>query len=479
MSRRNSRKKQFNSIKKNHWGVSLILLAIVIAVVAGGFITVVALGSEMIFESKVKAAYEKAVRMACIYELLDDQERKENKKLKEASYYCLDADGKEIDAFGENTSIPGVKRMSGDIRYTWYDVCLDEDNDWLTWNEKGYYSPAFRQILKRILNGYMGDNTTLVFEAEIGEAHDEAKEDEDAAEGLEPTIPTENHEGYAFPLWFSIPILEGQETFVCKSSIEFLSQETTILVALYIFVPGAFWIVVLFLIINMIRSGARQKRIIDTYMTDPVTKCHNLSWFLLRQEPLLRSGRYKRRNFAVIEALFVNYRNFCTCHSLEEGEKMLRKVGEVITKQMEKQECCAHVATASFALLLKYENESQLQQRLKEMIGSMETIDPAHKFAFHFGVRLLEVQKKGNGRVVRRRNLNLEKEFNNACMARATLSDSDDSRIAFFDHQLVEEKKWIDAVTERQVKAIQKEEFEVYYQPKYDPKTRKLRGAEA
>ena len=43
----------------------------------------------------------------------------------------------------------------------------------------------------------------------------------------------------------------------------------------------------------------------------------------------------------------------------------------------------------------------------------------------------------------------------------------------------MDEKKWIDAVTERQEKAIENEEFVVYYQPKYDPKTRKLRGAEA
>ena len=69
--------------------------------------------------------------------------------------------------------------------------------------------------------------------------------------------------------------------------------------------------------------------------------------------------------------------------------------------------------------------------------------------------------------------------YNNACSAELSLGESGESAIAFFDSKLVEEEKWINTVTERQNKAIANEEFLVYYQPKYDPRTSELRGAEA
>ncbi len=49
----------------------------------------------------------------------------------------------------------------------------------------------------------------------------------------------------------------------------------------------------------------------------------------------------------------------------------------------------------------------------------------------------------------------------------------------YFDESLVEEQIWLDKVQEKQQSALDNEEFIVYYQPKYDPSTNELRGAEA
>ena len=45
--------------------------------------------------------------------------------------------------------------------------------------------------------------------------------------------------------------------------------------------------------------------------------------------------------------------------------------------------------------------------------------------------------------------------------------------------KLLEEQRWLDIVQENQQAALDNEEFQVYYQPKYDPRTNELRGAEA
>ena len=158
---------------------------------------------------------------------------------------------------------------------------------------------------------------------------------------------------------------------------------------------------------------------------------------------------------------------------------MLKRVYDHINKRLEKKEMIAHVSNSNFALILKYDDPDKLKMRLQSLILELEKIDSDHVFSFQAGVDPVGIWKNDKGRVVRRKYIDLEKEYNNACTARATLSDKDESGVAFFDDKLVEDQKWIDKVTERQRYAIEHEEFIVYYQPKYDPSTDKLRGAEA
>ncbi|MBP0972475.1 MAG: EAL domain-containing protein, partial [Oscillospiraceae bacterium] len=79
----------------------------------------------------------------------------------------------------------------------------------------------------------------------------------------------------------------------------------------------------------------------------------------------------------------------------------------------------------------------------------------------------------------RKNEIDIEREYSNACAARASLEGTDDAAAAYFDAKMVEEQKWIDTVQTMQESALAQEEFVVYYQPKYDPRTNELRGAEA
>ena len=60
MRGRNSRKKQFKSIKKNHWGVSLAIYAFILGFIAAGYLVVIMFAAELIVNAKVKAASERA-----------------------------------------------------------------------------------------------------------------------------------------------------------------------------------------------------------------------------------------------------------------------------------------------------------------------------------------------------------------------------------------------------------------------------------
>ena len=165
-------------------------------------------------------------------------------------------------------------------------------------------------------------------------------------------------------------------------------------------------------------------------------------------------------------------------HTLEAGKMALWRVYHTLCGFLGKKAIVAHVSSSSFALLMEYDNEQQLKSRLGELIGELEKTGGGHKFSFQAGVALIDVSLK-RGRIRKRKNINLDREYNYACTARDTMAPGEESGIMIYDDKLMEEQKWVDAVTEHQQKALDNQEFVVYYQPKYSPDTNELRGAEA
>ena len=148
---------------------------------------------------------------------------------------------------------------------------------------------------------------------------------------------------------------------------------------------------------------------------------------------------------------------------------------------LRKREMVAHFASANFAVLLTYTDENELKERVESILEKLTEMDDTHRYQFHIGVDTLPVKTGADGKVIRRKKgtYDLEKTYNNSCSARATMEESDDSGIAYYDEELLEQQKWIDTVKTEQQKALDNNEFVVYYQPKYNPRTNELKGAEA
>ena len=281
------------------------------------------------------------------------------------------------------------------------------------------------------------------------------------------------------PFWISIPINDGEKSFVGKAN--FSVKPRDVFAVLIVFSIGALVVSIFFIIaiIKIIKRFLRQRKLMNMFFRDNVTEGRNWMWFVLKSEQLLKKKKNNKYNYAIINIEFVKYNNYCVCHSLEEGEVALKTINEMIERTLDKKEFCAHHGTASFGVLMQYIDEAKLKNRVSNLVNVLEGVDVVHKFGFHVGVRTLPVRYLENKSYADRKDINTEVEYSNACVASASLSGSDDSGIAFFDEKLIEEQKWIDAVTERQQSAVDNEEFMVYYQPKYDPNTGKLRGAEA
>ncbi len=280
----------------------------------------------------------------------------------------------------------------------------------------------------------------------------------------------ENHETNYIPYWTSFKVRDGKESIAFKTYLD-LSINDVGYFSLNFF--SAYLLVILIFILlvsNIIRTHRNNRNMRKIVFRDNITGSRNWFWFALKSQELLKKRRGNTQ-YAIVSLSFVGYRNYVLCHSVDLGEQTLKNIWKTINAYLEKNELCAHSTASNFPILMKVTDEASARAKLDRIIKTLETIGGDHDFKFQAGVYMVDpkIRKKAD----------IDLLYNNASTARMTLEGNDDSGIAFFDQKLVEDTIWTDKVTERQREAVEKEEFKVYYQPKYDPRTNELMGAEA
>ena len=285
---------------------------------------------------------------------------------------------------------------------------------------------------------------------------------------------------YTFPYWTGSRITDDGKTLFIRTEFTVTGRQIHLTYIMLISMGSIMIFMMALMLINMISSLISKNMLARSYFTDIVTHGHNLNWFDLMCDRYLCSKKNAKSRCAVLNISFANYRTLCISHSADETEKMLADVYKEISRFFGgKKGCCAHCTTSNFAAVTDASDRQALDTRLQLLITELENTSKQHNYCFHIGVAFAEIEKNSSGKPVKRVFSDVLGLYNNACTARGTLDGSNESGVAFFDEKLVEEQKWINTVNEEQDAALKNEEFLVYYQPKYDPRTNVLRGAEA
>ncbi len=474
MSKKSS---QINYKKIKYSSLLGSIVTFFIGMTLGGFVLI--LGYELLYsyvmESKAYNEYKDVTVMAGIYDKYDrDYDSADNiyNLLDEfdREYMVTDALNNVLMLKGENTcSFNGGTAILSNYPNT-FTFYQDSERPALRLNKKGKIVINNADLnSKDELSGYEYTVTIAEDDNIFDENFEELNVSPDSFEKL-----------INMPYWISVPVKDGSENLVVKCYFKANSSDvftaTLLIVGIGLILLFAF----IAFLVSAIRGFIRYHRISQLYYKDDVTKGNNWKWFVIKGEQRLRKRKTARNRYAVLNLVFVNYRNYCVCHSIEDGEELLKKIYEQLQKDITAGEMCVRSASASFSLLLICQDDnSQLEMRINDIINHLEYIDQNHKFSFQVGVDFIERSMNPSGRPVRRTSINLDTEYNKACTARNEIADSDDSGIRFFDESLVQNQKWLEFVQSNQQKAVNNEEFKVYYQPKYDPRTNELRGAEA
>lgn len=449
--------KKYRKIKRSHIGVTLFEFTLFAVISAIMLVYAVQFFASYVIDTKLSAEYDKIAYLAGLYDKAvseNDKNIYELLKNEDCDYIVVDTAGKVLESEGDNTC-----GDSGSM------LILTDQNKEIT---------AYRDTRRDYL--YPGKSGRV--ELDLTRFREWMNSDEDREE-KDPDYVGTRDRFINLPIWLSVDVAGGNEHFIGKAVFSANRRDVIMISSFIAAIIALVAVILITMLVSAIRNFVRQRRMISIFFTDMVTDGHNWTWFLVMSERALKKRKNAKYKYAVINLVLVNYRNYCVCHSLAEGEKLLCKIYKLINSSISGREMCAHTNSSNFALMLRYDSEQELRNRLSELIGRLENIDGDHKFSFRAGVSLINNASDKNGHHIKHSDIDIDTEYNNASAARATLEDTDDSGIAFFDDKLKEEQKWLDTVQERQQRALDNEEFIVYYQPKFDPKTDKIKGAEA
>ncbi|MGN0553348.1 MAG: putative bifunctional diguanylate cyclase/phosphodiesterase, partial [Oscillospiraceae bacterium] len=195
-------------------------------------------------------------------------------------------------------------------------------------------------------------------------------------------------------------------------------------------------------------------------------------------ERALNSPFSSRKLIAVVDLTIMKYRSFCAYHGVEEGENLLERTDRFLSSVISKKEYCAYMGKASFALLLNCESKEECEDRLYRIMNGLPRAINHDNAVFHCGVFFAE-PAQSDSILIKRKDTNISELYSYAGSARAAIADESANGVAIFDRALLEAQLWEHKVEEKMQKALENEEFVVYIQPKYNPVTNKLAGAEA
>ncbi|MBP5359040.1 MAG: EAL domain-containing protein [Treponema sp.] len=460
--------KKIRKVKRNHIWLRIILLIILFSVIfmmtklffyfIGNYLLRTKMTSEYVLISEMARIYENGSKQnpeENIYDILDSMNR---------DYLIKNSEGTIIHSNGAITISDEMTSLALTTDFNYVEVYKDKINYFMM-DEEGDVSIDYKTLFWRIVK-----NEKVVVQLET-DGHIDRLNMQLLNNSINETI--------RLPIWISFPVNENQDKFIGKAFFSINLMDYSLFVSFLFLIIGlgvVLGLFGLFGIIHEIRHYFKSKKLL---FSDDVTKGYNYTWFLYKSRRILEKKKNAQSTFAVIDLLFVNFRTFCACHSVKEGEKQIKILHDSLKNELKKNEIVAHSTPSNFVLLLNCSDGEQIKARVLDLIGKLEKLSKEHSFKFHAGIGIVDVRKNSKGKIVRRKKINPDIEYNNACTACATLNDSEDSGVAIFDEKLIEEQKWISIVQEEQMSALMNEEFMVYYQPKYNPGTEKLCGAEA
>lgn len=218
------------------------------------------------------------------------------------------------------------------------------------------------------------------------------------------------------------------------------------------------------LIIYFVSGYIRSKKLEKLAYQDSLTKGDNFEGFKAA------SARLKGKPGYVLALDLAGFKLINDTQGLEKGDETIRALWEAIREILTDGEIAARVEAERFVIFLKESERAALEERLDGLEAEIELIPERIKIPRIFPVVGIYHTNSFD---------EPETALGYARMAKKVVKGRRDRYYAFYDEinsEMMMQEQWME---ERFADALQTGEFEVWYQPKYDPTDGHAIGAEA
>lgn len=197
---------------------------------------------------------------------------------------------------------------------------------------------------------------------------------------------------------------------------------------------------------------------------DPLTGGANFAKFCVDME-----GRHKRQGY-LIALDITNFNNITIAAGETASNAMIKETWEIINSSLQKDELAGHVRDDMFLLFLSASDEENLIQRMEQISEQIsEKVRDFQVYGIHAGYGIYPMSGTEA----------IEKAYSKAKIAREYAVVSPELHYAFYNEANRVQRQYEKQLEERFPTALENEEFEVWYQPKYSAADCTVVGSEA
>ena len=232
--------------------------------------------------------------------------------------------------------------------------------------------------------------------------------------------------------------------------------------------------------VNIIYDNTHQSMMKFAF-NDDVTGGPNSNKFLLEARKVFANPLNDNKNYAMVLMDIAKFKVINEIYGYDTANRILKDVSEIIRRNIRTTDLSTRYFAATFAFLIRYNEVEDISKTIDKILAEIDVYNATMmtefkdvkrglitKLVLLFGVYL-----------VTDKNLSINTMCDRALLAKRTIKSKVNQHIAFYDEalrtKLLNDKK----IEDEMYSALEKNEFVMYLQPKFDMHTLQVVGSEA
>ncbi|MCD8361203.1 MAG: diguanylate cyclase [Acidaminococcaceae bacterium] len=260
--------------------------------------------------------------------------------------------------------------------------------------------------------------------------------------------------------------------FVADNYTTAKSHQLTLLSALMLAGIIIMWIALFMVYLRKLYSlESSNKTLYDITTKDPLTGAYNFETFKKKAQKILNSSD---KNYALTYVDFAYFKYINDVFGYKYGDDILINYAAIISSELRPEELLGRVSADNFVILRYYNEKNDIMLRQQQVdIKITEFMHDMHggqAVSVQCGIYYLNDLEE---------DLQIEGILDRANYARKTVKTGLHRKYAIYDESIRKQLRYEKSIENRMLKALENEEFLVYYQLKVDLKTGLATQAEA